>query len=203
MFDLILPQPAKKFLKHLKRDSLPKNSYLADGTALALWFGHRKSIDLDFFVPSAFSETQWEQKLKKEFDFKITYTDWQTLVGSIGNIKLSLFGYQYKLLNKPTYWQNIYIASLSDLSAMKLDTVTRRGTKRDFIDLYFLSKKFSLQKMFEFYQKKYGNLEDKKLILKKALIFFNDAQKDEMPEMLVDIVWKDVKNYFSSEVKKL
>lgn len=203
MFDRILSRSAKKFLRNLKRDSLPKNSYLAGGTALALWFGHRRSIDLDFFVPSTFSEAQWEQKLKKELDFKITYTDWQTLVGSVGNIKLSLFGYQYKVLDKPTYWQNIYIAGLSDLSAMKLDTVIRRGTKRDFIDLYLLSKKFSLQKMFEFYQKKYGNLEDKKLILKKALIYFDDAQKDEMPEMLVDIKWKNIKDYFLSEVRKL
>lgn len=203
MFDFVLPQLTKNFIKKLKTGSLPKGSYLGGGTALALWLGHRKSVDLDFFVPSAFSETQWEQKLKKEFNFKIAYADWQTLVGYIGNIKFSLFGYQYKILDKLTRWQNIYVAALSDLSSMKLDTVIKRGTKRDFIDLYLLAKRFSLPKMFDFFQKKYGNLEDMKLILKKSLIYFDDAQKDEMPEMLIDIKWKDVKNYFLSEVKKL
>lgn len=203
MFDFVLSKSTKNFLQKLKSNSLPKGSYLGSGTALALWLGHRKSVDLDFFIPSAFSETQWEQKLKREFDFKITYTDWQTLVGYIKDIKFSLFGYQYKILDKLAHWQDMYVAGLSDLSSMKLDTVIKRGTKRDFIDLYFLAKRFSLQKMFGFFQKKYGNLEDMKLILKKSLIFFDDAEKDEMPEMLTDIEWKNVKNYFLSEVKKI
>lgn len=204
MFDVILSQSAAKLLKKLKKGSLPKESYLAGGTALALWFGHRKSVDLDFFAPAYFSEMQWEQKLKKELGLKVIYTDWQTIVGSVEDTKFSLFGYKYKLLNKLTFWKNIYIVGLSDLSAMKLDTVTRRGTKRDFIDLYFLSKKFSLKKMFEFYGRKYGNLEDKKLILKKALLYFDEADEDEMPEMLVvDVKWREVKSYFLSEVKKM
>lgn len=203
MFDIILPQSAVKLLRKLKSNSLPKKSYLAGGTALALWLGHRKSVDLDFFAPNYFSEMQWEQKLKKELGLKVTYSDWQTIVGSAENTKFSLFGYKYKLLDKLTSWQNIYIAGLSDLSAMKFDAITKRGTKRDFIDIYFLSKKFSLKQLFEFYGKKYGNLDDKKLILKKALLYFDEADEDEMPEMIFPIVWKDIKNYFLSEVKKL
>ncbi|KKQ28305.1 MAG: hypothetical protein UU14_C0045G0006 [Candidatus Roizmanbacteria bacterium GW2011_GWB1_40_7] len=203
MYDVILSQSAIKLLGELEKDSLPKGSYLAGGTALALWFGHRKSVDLDFFTSAYFSETQWEQKLKKELKLRITYSDWQTIVGFVGETKFSLFGYKYKLLNELTPWKNICVAGLSDLSAMKFDTVTKRGTRRDFIDIYFLSKKFSLRKLFEFYGKKYGNLEDMRLILKKALLYFNEADEDEMPEMLVDVAWKDVKNYFLSEVKKL
>jgi hypothetical protein len=114
-----------------------------------------------------------------------------------------LFGYKYKFLDKLTSWKNIHIAGLSDLTAMKLDTITKRGAKRDFIDLYFLSKKFSLKKLLDFYGKKYGNLEGKKLILKKALLYFDEADEDEMPEMILNIAWKDVKNYFLTEVKKL
>ena len=83
---------------------------------------------------------------------------------------------------------------------MKLDTVLSRGTKRDFVDLYFLTQKFGKNKMLEFYDLKYGNLDDRKLMLRKALIYFTEADEDEMPKMLTPISWKEVKQYFLKTV---
>lgn len=201
MFENVLSSPTKSLLKNFKEGSLPKGFYLAGGTAVALYLGHRRSADLDFFTPSEFVEVAWEEKLKEEFRFKLFKRDWQTLIGSIGNVKISLFGYKYKMISPKEKLYEIFIASLPDLSAMKLDTVIGRGTKRDLIDIYFLSQKFTLEKLFKDYQKKYGNLQERELMIKKALVFFEEADKEEMPEMLVPASWSKIKKWFLNEVK--
>ncbi len=201
MFDVVLLPETKNLLEEITAKELPQESYLAGGTAIALQLGHRRSADLDFFTPTEFIERQWEEKLKKNFGFKLLKRDWQTLTGYIDKVKLSLFFYKARQIAPKEFYGQIPIASLQDLAAIKLDTILGRGTKRDLIDIYFLSQRFTFSKLLTFYQKKYGNLEEREIMLKKALVFFDDANKEEMPEMLVDIKWKDVKNYFLSEVK--
>lgn len=44
-------------------------------------------------------------------------------------------------------------ASLPDIAAMKIHAIEDRGTRRDFVDVYFLSKKYTLEEMLGFYQK--------------------------------------------------
>ena len=203
MLDTVLLPETKNLLEKITPEKLPEKTYLGGGTAIALQLGHRRSVDLDFFTPTEFVERQWEEKLKKNFGFKLLKRDWQTLIGYISEVKISLFAYKYKQIAPKKFYGKTSIASLQDLAAMKLDTILGRGTKRDLIDIYFLSQKFTLPLLLTFYQKKYGNLEERELMLKKAFVFFNDAEQDEMPDMLMGIKWKDVKNYFLSETKKL
>lgn len=200
--EILLPQ-TKKLLAKITPQNFPAGFFLAGGTAVALHLGHRCSVDLDFFTPTEFTEIQWEEKLKKDLGFKLLKRDWQTLIGYIDRVKISLFTYGYKQLAPPEIYHQVPVASLPDLAAIKLDTIISRGTKRDLIDIYFLAQKFALKNLFTFYQKKYGNLEEKEIMIKKALVFFDDADKDEMPKMLVPADWKGIKKWFLSEVKKL
>lgn len=200
MFDTVLLPETKNLLEKIGPEQLPQGSYLAGGTAVALQLGHRRSADLDFFTPREFVENQWEEKLKKELEFKLLTRDWQTLIGHIGKVKISLFAYKYKQIAPKKLYGNIPIASLPDLAAMKLDTILGRGTKRDLIDIYFLAQKFTLKNLFSFYQEKYGNFEDRELMIKKALVFFEDANKDEMPNVLVKTDWDSIKEWFVNEV---
>ena len=135
---------------------------------------------------------RWETKL----NFNMQGRDWQTLIGEIAGVKTSLFFYKYPLIGDLTPYEGLQIASLKDLAAMKLDTVVSRGTKRDFIDLYFLTKEFGPKLMFDFYDQKYGNLEERELLIRKALVYFVEADQDEMPNMLIPIDWKVVKSFF-------
>lgn len=196
----VLSSQTNQFLKKLKANNFPKNTYLGGGTAVALHLGHRRSNDLDFFTPTEFVEKQWEQKLKIELDFKLAKRDWQTLIGDIKGVKFSLFGYKYKLIGEFSKIYAVNIASLPDLSAMKLDTVLTRGTKRDLIDIYFLAQKFGLIKLYEYYQKKYSNFEEREIMIKKALVYFEEAEADEMPEMLIALNWEEVKKYFRKNI---
>lgn len=199
--EILLPQ-TKKLLLRITQNSFPTGFYLAGGTAVALHLGHRRSADLDFFTPIEFMENQWEEKLKKDFNFKLLKRDWQTLIGYVGEVKISLFVYKYKQINPAESFHQVLIASPADLAAMKLDTIIGRGTKRDFIDIYFLSQRFTLKTALGFYQKKYGNLEERELMLKKALVFFDEADKEEMPDMLVSADWNGIKKWFVNEVRQ-
>jgi hypothetical protein len=201
MFEKILPSETLNLLKGLKQGNLPSGSYLAGGTAVSLYFGHRRSKDLDFFTKEEFGEKQWESKLAGELNFKLARRDWQTLIGTAGGVKLSILGYPYKLIGSLGNIFNVPVASIEDLCAMKLDTVIGRSTKRDFVDIYFLGQKFGLPKMLGFYEKKFGNLDERIIMLKKGLIFFDDANLDENPYMLADFDWKEVKTWLRSQVK--
>lgn len=87
MFEETLTPETKALLTKLTKKDFPEGTYLAGGTALALQLGHRKSIDLDFFTPSDFDETKWEQKLSRERGFKPFQRDWQTIVGTISGAR--------------------------------------------------------------------------------------------------------------------
>lgn len=190
-----------KLLSTFNAESFPFDTYLAGGTAISLQIGHRKSLDLDFFTRHEFNEDQWIQKFEKNYGLKLFNKDWQTIIGEINNVKFSLFYYKYPLINDLVSFENIKIASLEDLSAMKLDTVISRGTKRDLIDIYFLAKKFGLDNLYKFYDQKFGNFADKEIMIKKALIYFDDAENDVEPNMIVDFKWGDLKRFFLNEVK--
>jgi hypothetical protein len=191
--EILLPQ-TKALLEKLKSDNLPLGTYLAGETAIALYLGHRRSADLDFFTPSTFAEEQWEQKLSQEIEFSSIQRDWQTLVGTAGEAKFSLFGYKYKLIGEKEQIYGIKMASLKDLAAMKLNTILGRGTKRGLIDIYFLTKEFPISQMFVFYDQKYGDFDQKEFMIRKALTYFEEADGDEMPEMLIPTSWEEVKN---------
>ena len=192
----VLPEPTRRLLEKFRPEDLPTDTYLGGGTAIALWIGHRQSVDLDWFTPQEFDEKMWQMKWESKFDFSLRRRDWQTLIGETDKVKTALFFYKYPLLEEAYDYHGLKIAGLKDLAAMKIDTVLSRGTKRDFIDLYFLSKKFGPDKILEYYDRKYGNLKDKELMIRKALIYFNEADGDEMPRMLAPLDWQAVKAYF-------
>jgi hypothetical protein len=97
----------------------------------------------------------------------------------------------------------VYLADLPDLAAMKIDAISNRGIKRDFIDLYVLCKsQYTLSQVFSFYQRKYQKFSANQTHIYKSLVYFQDAEDDEMPRMQVPMVWDEVKLFFESEVKK-
>src|SRR3989338_6892877 len=139
MFEEVLPKGSKKTLALLGKSGLLKEAYLAGGTALALRIGHRISVDFDFFIGAKFNEQQLARRLAAlPVNFELERLDWGTILGYLNKVKFSLFFYDYKLLAKPQNFLSIKIADIKDIAPMKLLAISDRGTKRDFIDLYFI-----------------------------------------------------------------
>lgn len=207
MFEKILSEEAKKLLATLGESSFLNNVYLAGGTAIALHLGHRFSYDLDFFTPEEFDTKLLVQKIKKTFpDFQLEKTTWGTVLGYIQGVRFSLFSYDYPLLFPTHKFLNVNIADIQDIMPMKIAAVSDRGNKRDFIDIYFVSevnKILTLERIFELYDRKFKSLNQNKIHILKSLSYFEDADKDEMPKMVEEIKWQDIKRFFEQETKKL
>ncbi|MFD0779543.1 hypothetical protein ACFQZF_14755 [Flavobacterium myungsuense] len=83
------------------------------------------------------------------------------------------------------------MVSVKDISAMKLNAIAGRGSKKDFIDLYFLFQMHTLSEMLSFYTNKY--IDGSEFMVLKSLTFFDDADNEEMPIMFEDINWDEIK----------
>lgn len=203
MFTNTLSKNAAGTLALLGKSEILKSAYLAGGTACALQIGHRLSLDLDFFTEKEFNTEIVLGQLKNLPGFKLDETAKWTILGSFPKVKFSYFYYRYPLIKKITTFSKINIASLEDIAAMKIAAICDRGTKRDFIDLYFLAKKFSLEQIFKFYDQKYAMLSNNIVHIMRSLDYFVDAEPQKLPEMLKKVSWDEVKKFFQDQTIKL
>ena len=95
----------------------------------------------------------------------------------------------------------VVLAGIKDIAAMKINAVIGRGTKKDFIDLFFLLRRFTLQEMLDMYIQKYP--EGSLFIAMKSLSYFEDAESDPMPVMLSPADWNTVKAKIRKAIAKL
>jgi len=203
MFTKTLSENAQKSLAVLGK-ILPTGTYLAGGSALALRFGHRISVDFDFFTNISFPSEKLVEGLNKVGNFKVQTVLKDTLLGNFNEIKFSIFYYKYPLLFPVTGYLGVKLANPKDIAAMKIAAVMDRGTKKDFIDLYFLSKRgISLESCFECYEKKYEALANNLYSILTSLSYFVDAENSEMPRMLEKVDWKKIKTFFEKEAVRL
>jgi hypothetical protein len=180
--------------------------YLAGGTALAIHLSHRISVDLDWFTPNSFADGMiLAQSLRNSnIDLDIEQVSFGTLHGSVKGVRVSFLQYQYPLLKPLEQWNEMScpLASLEDLACMKLSAIAQRGARKDFCDIYALGKKaFSLSQMLGFYQKKFS-IRDIGSVL-YGLVYFDDAESERMPRMLLDVGWREIKNTILGWVKEV
>lgn len=185
MFPKAIPGNLQSNLELLGKKIFLAQFYLAGGTAVALQLGHRISYDLDFFTDKNFDEKVIVAELEKLARMEIDTLKKGTILGRLNGVKISLFFYRYQLISPAIFWQGVNIAGVEDLSCMKLDAIQSRGTKRDFIDFWaILHSGLDLKQIFELFEKKYFGVKYSKSHLLRSLTYFEDAEKDDMPEML-------------------
>lgn len=203
MFANTISSDTLRGLKKLGESGILGKAYLAGGTALSLQLGHRLSLDLDFFTQEVFEELTIENKLKELGDFDRERVNWRTVLGTFGQTKFSYFYYEYPLVVETILFENVQLAQPPDIAAMKLQAISDRGARRDFVDMYFMKDLFTLEQVFDWYDKKFGNVQERKYQLLKSLTYFEDAEVEPMPNMLMDVDWEVVKQYFETEGKRL
>jgi len=191
----------KKLLELLiELEKIPElNSFnLAGGTALALQMGHRKSIDIDLFTTEIFDENSIIEIFTSKFkEIKILSLSKNSVNCVINGIKVDVIRHNYPYLENYLEEENIRMFSLADIAAMKLNAIAGNGSRvKDFIDVYFLLDKFSLEQMLKFYSKKYSQREPFFVI--KSIIYFDDI--DESTWKAVKLLNK--KNLTFSKIKR-
>ncbi len=183
-----------------------KDFFLVGGTALALRLGHRFSIDLDFFTLNEFDSESLLADIKKRFTVTEVEKSKNTLNLSIefpensgSKVKIDLIRYAYPLIKPVAEIDGIRLLEIEDIIPMKLSAVAARGSKKDFYDIYFLLKHYTLEEMFEFFDQKFENMNKFHII--KSLTYFEDAETETDPVTINKITWKEVKHAILREVK--
>jgi len=198
----ILPSSQLDLFELLSNTDFISDFYLAGGTGLALQIGHRQSIDFDFFMSYDFNTTKIIQELESIGHFELQNEEKNTVNGILNHVRISFLGYKYTIINPFIYYRKIKIAHELDIAAMKLSAISGRGNKKDFIDLYFILKKYSLDTILRFYEKKYGKGLANDYHLIKSLVYFADAEEQAMPKMIEQIEWERVKADIVKKVKE-
>ncbi len=190
-----------ELLRKIQSIDILKDTRLVGGTALALQIGHRVSIDLDLFGRA---DAELEELTEEFSSFASSVSPisaskmMRFLI--VDGIKIDIVNYNYPWIDEPVIEDGIRLAGIRDIAAMKLSAITNRGTKKDFIDYYFLLQSYSLDELISFYRQKYSDAQLFTSI--KSLTYFEDAETDPMPKMLVPIRWEDVKANIIAAVKQ-
>ena len=198
----VLPENQLQLFELLSNQSFINGFYLAGGTGLALHIGHRQSIDFDFFIPADFDTYLIINKLVSIGNYQRDNEEKNTINGSLDGIKISFFGYQYKTIDDFSYYNNIRLAGLKDIAAMKMEAIAGRGSKKDFVDIYFLLQQYTLDEIFEFHTIKYGKGLSNRYHHLKSLVYFKDADSEAMPLMMNPLKWDDVKKQIITIVRQ-
>jgi predicted nucleotidyltransferase component of viral defense system len=189
-----------ELLKSIQNIELFNELKLVGGTSLALQIGHRISIDLDLFGKIEADRYTITETLNKLGSLKTIHFSENVSIYALNEVKIDIVNYSYPWIEEPINEDNLKLASIQDIAAMKLAAITGRGSKKDFIDLYFLLKRYSLKELFAFYNQKFH--DGSTFLVLKSLSYFIDADDELMPKMLMDIDWESVKQFIKESIRK-
>jgi hypothetical protein len=192
-----------ELLIRLQQKEYMKGFCLAGGTALALQIGHRSSIDIDLFTDSAFDTTQLLENLSADFNYSLFFSANNTLKGSIEEVQVDILSHRYPYVAKPVTIDGVVMASIQDIIAMKLNAISVSGQRvKDFIDIYYLLKTYSLADMIGFYKTKYAAYNEVNVL--KSLTWFEDIDHSDWPVLLQDpeLKWSVITKKIIQETQK-
>ncbi len=197
-----IDQSALELLKKLQSKKYLDGFSLVGGTALALLYGHRKSIDIDLFSDFSFDVEQLLEKLSSDFQFQLFFSAENTIKGSINEIQVDIIAHRYPLIGQSLRVDGISILAVEDIAAMKLNAITVSGQRvKDFIDIYFLLDSFSLSELISFYKQKYAQYNEVNVL--KSITWFNDVVMEDWPVILKgnNLKWDEIKDRIIKETE--
>lgn len=190
-----------QLLKELQALPFLQESRLVGGTSLALQLGHRNSIDLDLFGAVQYTSEEIRQALSEKHTITVIKESPNINIYQIDGVKVDVVNYSYAWIDEPVRSEDFSLAGVKDIAAMKIAAIIGRGTKKDFIDLFFLLRRFSLQEILNLYMQKYP--DGFMFIAMKSISYFDDAESDPMPVMFEEVRWETVKETIRKAVSEL
>ena len=180
-----------ELLEALMHEEAFRDFVLVGGTSLALQLGHRISVDIDLFGASDIDENHFLEVLQGIGKTTVLKKSKNILICSVNGVKVDFVNYHYPWLEHYLVSDSIRLASQKDIGAMKLNAIAGRGSKKDFIDLYYLLKPYSLHELIQFYLDKYA--DGSEFMVLKSLAYFDDADLEETPVLFEQVSWEEIK----------
>ena len=199
----ILNKKRRSLLPLLKE--FKEKFYLAGGTALALQVGHRRSEDFDFFTSDIFDLQALQEKtrlLLKGFHYSVTQLEKNTYSIIIEEeVKVSFFKIEQEVILPFMDSEWFRLCNEFEIGAMKIAALLRAAF-RDYVDLYFLLKKYKLGEILSLCEKKYSGFE--KSVYLKALLSYDDIEQapiqylegyEKTPEEIFSFIEKQTRRF--------
>ena len=182
-------------LEELMKLPLLNNFNLVGGTALSLQYGHRKSIDLDFFNVEPFDIGEIRLGLVNHFGERVNIVSSEKnklgVFSFIDNVKIDICKHPFPNLFSPIVEDGIRMWAPEDIASAKIYAISNRGTKKDFWDLDILLDHFKFLDIASYYEKRYGH--ELAISIAKMLLYYDDADNSDTPDCLLNKNWPQVK----------
>lgn len=181
-----------ELLKVISAQPEVKELRLVGGTALALQYGHRQSVDLDFFGKLPEDKDELIDVVRRVGDVTVLNRSKIILQMVVNQVKVDFVDYsRYPWIDDPILGDGFVLASDKDIAAMKINAIMGRGTRKNFIDLYVLLQHYSLTQIMDFYRQKYPEFSEYRALL--SMTYFDDAEMQDMPLMFIKTPWESMK----------
>lgn len=204
IFENAIPEPSRTPLESFDKEVKRQGFYLAGGSGLALQIGHRISEDLDFFTPKDFKPEILAQYLKTRFTYQETLVAYGTLYCTLNQIKVSFIYYEVPLVYPTFNFKDIEVADWRDILAEKFKTLSQRGSRKDFYDIYFTLSwsNLTIGNGVEVFKKRFRGTGINYYHILKSLAFFEEAEQE--PELILfkEVSWETVKSFFSNNLRE-
>jgi len=204
LFKETIEEGTLELLKSLQQTKMCEDFHLAGGTALALQIGHRTSIDIDLFSQYDFNNQELLEYLEQTYSFHLNYSAVNTLKGTINTVMVDFIAHKYPLAGEILEDDGVRMYPIEDIAAMKLNAIAGDGTRvKDFIDIYFLLKIYSISEILDFYTAKYSKRNVFHAL--KSLMYFEDIDKSGWPQMVreKDLTLQKVKAFITEKANSI
>ena len=177
---------------------------LAGGTGLALQLGHRMSDGIDFFRAGAFSPVELAAALAGLGHVVVQGRSEGTLHVTLDGFRVSFLAAEAPLLFEGAAYRGLKLADPRDIAVMKVIAIGGRGSRKDFVDLFFyLRGGGSLEGIFDLVRRRFARVDFNEYHLLRSLVFFDDAETEPMPQMIRRAEWSEVRGAIVAEVRRL
>ena len=175
-----------------------KEYYLVGGTAIALYLGHRQSIDFDLFTAKPIKRLSIKNTIETN-NFRtqeVIYEAFDQLHLIVNSVKITFFNYPFSVIPYNYFNDIIQMPSLLDLAAMKVYALGGRAKWKDYVDIYFILKeRHSLKEISLRAKQIYQNYYNEKLF-REQLSYFEDLDfSEEIKYMGHEIKQQKIKTF--------
>ncbi len=199
------------FLKEICKDAfITETFYLTGGTALsACYLNHRLSEDIDLFSDTSFDESRvlasmtrivsalhvssTLEKIHERLRYDLIFPKQNLL-------KIDFVFYDFKHIEPVKYVDNLAVDSIGDIAVNKLLSISQRTASKDYVDLYFLLKKYTVWDLQHGVEHKF-KMEIEPFYL--SSLFAKVSEFTDLPIMKKKLTLDQLKQFFLMEAKQL
>ncbi|MCB9183168.1 MAG: nucleotidyl transferase AbiEii/AbiGii toxin family protein [Flavobacteriales bacterium] len=191
-------------MRELLEVQLLRPHALVGGTALALRYGHRLSVDLDLFTTEPIDTgamiAQLETQFSTRFSFRRDQQAKWAVFGFIDGVKVDIVHFPHRRIAGLHIESGIPMYADADIAAMKIEAILHRAKKKDFHDLELLLRMHGLAQVMEWHREKYPD-NSLAISIPYAITYFKDAEDSEDPISLQGQTWEGVKASIQRSVR--